>query len=120
MDIPVLNGLLYIILSGSPYIGEPNWKMHAIPWRRRRSIVYRMCDCTTFAMYEYSRICCLPLDSYTSSVTLIRSDYSIATMLYFIAGWLRLGAVSGGESSTSARSFGLSSGESRYDIHLQV
>ncbi len=79
-----------------------------------------MIGSTTFMMYEYGRTCRLPPDRYTSSVTLIRSDYSIATMLYFIAGWLRLGAVSGGESSTSARSFGLSSGESRYDIHLQV
>ena len=79
-----------------------------------------MGDCTTFVMYEYSRICCLPLDSYTSSVTLIRSDYSIATMLYFIAGWNILGIVSGGEFSTSVRPFWLSNGEPRYDIHVQV
>lgn len=69
--------------------------------------------------YEHGRVFYNTPESYTSSVTLIRSDYSIATMLYFIAGWNVLGSVSGGEASNSIRPFRLSSGKPRYDIQVR-
>lgn len=70
--------------------------------------------------YEMRRICCDRPESYTSSVSLRRSDFAFTATLYFIAGWNILGSVSGGEGSYSNRDFGLSSGRDLDTTYAQV